>query len=625
MTARSVLIASLLLHGCTSSTLPVPAFDRDGGAFFDAPWPSDLRTAADGTPDLTDFPNPSGNPILDRYAALAEQHVGFGANSPIYVRFDRPLDLDLLPDPTASVQPGSPLLLLDVDPRSPRYGEATPLQWRFTERRTSHEPANLLAVAPVWGFPLRPATTYALVVTTAVAERAPAMRDLFSPRDPDHALFQPLREVLFLHGLSREDVAVATVFTVGDPLHELARVAEFIDANITAPPLDQPVATLRQNAYFNLYAGTYEGPVFQHGERPYITQGGGFQFRDDGQPIVHSWDTMRLAISTPPDLSQQPPNGWPVVISQHGTGGSYTSFASGDHALEEAAQYAMAGLAGLSIDQPLHGTRGQSDQTDLFTFNYLNPDSGRSNFRQGAADALYLAKLVHEHGGAFLTESGDTIRLDPDRIYFMGHSQGGLTGALALPFLGPYIDGAVLSGAGGGLSITLVERKDPLDIAAVLADLLDFDGHEEPGEFHPAIGLIQWLVDVTDPVNYAPYFYAERGAWPKQEPTPVLIFSGIEDAQTPYRTAETLAAAARAPWLAPGVTAPESQALAGLEPTWGPLRDNAPAYDGKVTAAFSQWEGASHWVVFWDGNAARLYREFLRTAALGEPTVDAFP
>jgi hypothetical protein len=406
----------------------------------------------------------------------------------------------------------------------------------------------------------------------------------------------------------------------------MARVAGFLSNAVTPASLDQNVAHLRDNAYFHLYQGRYLGPVFQHGQRPYTTEGGGFAFREDGQPIIHSWDEMRLAVTVPLDLAAEPPRGWPVVIHQHGTGGDFLSHASSDSVMEPAAQFALAGMVGLGIEQPLHGTRGGGENTDILSFNYFNPDSGRTNFRQGAIDALYLAQMVHTHGGVFETPDGKEIRIDPDRIYFMGHSQGGLTGALALPFLGPYVDAAVLSGAGGGLSITLVERKDPLDIAALLATTLDFDTDEVVSEYHPAVALIQWLVDVTDPINYAPYWFSEQGPWPGKQPVSVLLYSGLEDEMTPHRTAEALAAAGRLQWLAPEVVGTEAQALRGLDTSDGPLAGNAAGWNGPITAAFSQWDApADHFVIFDDGNAARIYREFLRSAATGEAVVDRYP
>jgi len=621
----SPILFTLLVAACTAPTGPTALYDPSGAGFFDTPWPADARTNADGTADMTGFPNPSDSPLVQRYLDIAQQTVGFGANSPIYLRFDGPIDTGALPTPETSVTDDSPVLLIDVDPDSPDYGRLVPVTWNWQAEQTSEQPADLLAVVPLFGFPLHPRTTYALVVTTALAQPSDALRGVWYADRPDHAEWDALADALFFHHLGKRDVALATVFTVGDPLDEMARITSFLDHKVTATALTQSVAELRDNNYFRLYQGTYPGPVFQAGQRPYATEGGNFEFRADGEPIIQSWDDMRLAISTPPDPTEAPPTGWPVVIYQHGTGGSYLSFASGNDAMEPTSQFAMAGMVGVSIDQPLHGPRGGGPNTDLFTFNYLNPDAGRANFRQGAIDAIYLAMTLAKQGPVFTTDDGYTIPIDPNRIYFMGHSQGGLTGSLALPFLGQWVHAAVLSGAGGDLSITIVERKDPFDIAQLIGETLDFSSNETVTEYHPAIGMIQWLVDVTDPINYAPFWATEQGGWQEQAPASVLMFSGMDDADTPYRAAEALASAGHLPWLAPGVTSPDAQTLRGLQPVIGPLSGNVAAYDGQVTGAFSQWPNVGHFVVFDDPNAARIYREFLRSAAAGDPTIDRYP
>ena len=71
----------------------------------------------------------------------------------------------------------------------------------------------------------------------------------------------------------------------------------------------------------------------------------------------------------------------------------------------------------------------------------------------------------------------------------MGHSQGGLTGALALPWMSQDIEGAVLSGAGGVLAMTIVKRKDPLDFQALMEGILQLDEGDELNELHPMVTL----------------------------------------------------------------------------------------------------------------------------------------
>jgi MYXO-CTERM domain-containing protein len=621
--------------GCSPPAAgPTPAFDPDSGVLLDAPWPSDLRRHDDGRLDLTGFPDPYGLPILADYIDAAEQLEGFGTSSPIYVRFDGPLDTSRIPEPADTTRPDSPVQLVNVDPNSPAWGARVPVTWSYVSEETTYQPADLLSITPVFGFPLAPRTTYALVVTTDLASPSPTFRErALDPSGDLAAEYADLRAAAFLLGLEPERIAIATQFTTQDTVGEMATISAFLRHNIDLPSLSQTVRYIDTGAdpligspRFLVFQGVYAGPVFQEGERPYREEGGGFAFGPDGLPVVTQWDSMRMAISVP--LGGDPPeSGYPVVLYAHGTGGDYASFCDSPDELEEAAQFAEAGFVGIGIDQPLHGTRGTPDtNVETDTFNYLNPDAARANFRQGAVDLMYLAELVAAGATTFTSDTGDVVPIDPDRVFIVGHSQGGLTGALAAPFLGDRVRGVVLSGAGGGLAITVVERKDPFDIASLLVVLLGMDPDEPLDESHPVIALLQTLVDVTDPIAYAPYWFTERGTWEGQAPVSVLLTSGLLDAQTPYRTAEALAAAGRLPQLAPAVTTPVAFDLRGIAATEGPFVDNRAGWDGgTVTAGFAQWDDpADHFVIFTDPDAAATYREFLATGAEGAPVIDRY-
>ena len=206
----------------------------------------------------------------------------------------------------------------------------------------------------------------------------------------------------------------------------------------------------------------YRAPLWQHGAKPYASEGGGFVFEGDAPVQATSDEVMRLAISIP--QGEPPERGWPVVIYHHGTGGSYRSF------LESSGSFAQdlnrQGLAMIGLDQPLHGLRAVAGtNTEWHTFNPFNLEASAANLRQGALDLLLLHRMIQE--GA-LNSAEPRIALDPQRIFLFGHSQGGLTGALALPELAE-LPCAIMSGTGGALSLTLLERKDPINIAEALA------------------------------------------------------------------------------------------------------------------------------------------------------------
>ncbi len=615
---RVVVALALMLSACTAPELgPAPVYDPDGGRFYDTPWPSDLRIRPDGTPDMSGVPGSDSLPLLQTYLDIAEAERGYGTTSPIYVPFREPIDTALLPSPHLSTSDMSPVLLIDIDPDSPDWGQRVAFHWQFWEQVTTYLPGNLLAVAPLWGFPLRPNTTYALVVTTDLAASNQRFARVWQDDHPDHALYAPLGDALFFQGLGPSDVAVATVFTTGDPIDEMRRVAAYTQQVLQPPSLSQTLTDLEVDTQrYRSFKGRYQSPVFQHGERPYASEGGGFVFDEQGQPVVHSWDQMRMAVCTPTDLSNPPEGGWPVVMYAHGTFGNYRGYCRGDDDITTAALFAESGFVGIGIDQPLHGTRATEDtNVELHWFNYLNPVAGRTNFRQSAIDSIYLARALASHPIVFTAPDGTEIPLNPDELYFMGHSQGGISGAVALPWMGQDVSTAVLSGAGGGLAITVIERKDPIDISDQIETLGGFQTGETLSELHPITGTVQWLVDPTDPLNYAPYYFHRQGNWATQRPMNVLITSGQLDHATPHRSASAMAAAAHAPQLTPAFDQPPvfgAQQLEGLVP---PVAANQAGWDGTpVTSGLSQWAEGDHWVVFDDPAAARMYQRFLVTA-----------
>jgi hypothetical protein len=178
------------------------------------------------------------------------------------------------------------------------------------------------------------------------------------------------------------------------------------------------------------------------------------------------------------------------------------------------------------------------------------------------------------------------------------------------------IDTWVLSGAGGGIAITVMERKDFVDIELLLRALLWMDENDEPlTELHPAVRLIQTLVDITDPVNYSPYWLDLEGLSPGHS---MLVTSGEHDEATPHRTATALSVAARVPVVAPVVVSIPQYDWAGVPVAEAPVSDNT----GDDTAGLLQWTndlpGAdydSHFVIFYRPEAINASMRFLESAA----------
>jgi len=622
-------IFPLLLVACSPPTpgdLPMPMFQPDAG-LYDAPWPDDFRTRADGTLELAELPGPPQVGLIDDYIAFGEQQVGFGNNSAIFLRLNSPADRSRLPSPAESMAEGSSIILVDVDPQSPYLGERFPIRWHESDQVTAYQPEGLLTIAPIAGFPLRPATRYALLLTTDGFAPNPQFQRVFDPGHARNGVWAEVEDLLPLFGLHPDEIAVGTVFTTFDPIEEMGRIARFVQTRLAPPDLDQTLEHLRTYEKQVAFRTHYPSPVFTHGERPFQSTGGEFRFDASGDPLIASWDDMRLSVCTPIDYIHAPEGGWPVVIYQHGTGGYYRNFCDSNRDLEVGRVMAQTGFIGLGIDQPLHGPRAGDGSTgsDLLNYNVLNPSSATTNFRQGAADALYLARALSRKQVRFTTPEGAEIALDPDRITFMGHSQGGQTGSIAAPFWAGDVQATLLSGAGGVLGITIVERKDPLDFAQLVGSLAQLGEDEPVYELHPVVQLVQMLIERTDMVNYAPYWYSQPLDWPGHVPSSVLMTSGTKDAATPYRTAIALAAAGRVPALYPRASSAQALDLRHLADSPSFTADNALSFDGPITAGFSQWTDGTHFVVFDEPAAAGMYSRYLWSASVGSPIITLDP
>ena len=123
-------------------------------------------------------------------------------------------------------------------------------------------------------------------------------------------------------GRDTRDIAIATVFTTRDPTWEMGSIAQWIADHLELPDLNLALEYLEQHTHYTAWRTHYPSPVFTFGERPYIAEGGGFAFRNDGSPIVASWDDLRVAVCTPIHLDNAPPSGWPARGVERGRGSS---------------------------------------------------------------------------------------------------------------------------------------------------------------------------------------------------------------------------------------------------------------------------------------------------------------
>ncbi len=642
-----VSLLGMTLIGCGESTVSSvwvasepesgkPLSELSGDAFYDHPWPSDLRLD-NGRVKLTNFPNPRGSIHVKSYISLMDGVLdGFSPAAAGYVRFSGPVDPRLLPFPEHTVTPDSAVQLIDVDPTSPEYCQRRLVSIRFQVLEGAYYHPNTLAFMPAPGFPLRPHTKYAFVVTDQLkglygdpiapsADLAQVLGDepLTDPNLQNaRTKLEPALAELERLGIDRDDIVHLAVFTTNDPTEELFAFRDHLRANVPAPKVNSKswrlIATSDVSAE---YVGVYgPSPNYQAGKIPFSIpdDGGSFNYVD-GQPAVVDTFDLRFSLTIPTkDECKMPAEGYPIVLYAHGTGGDFRSYhwdGTGD-------SLARKCIATMGVDQIFHGNRPGAPEPDQDTaialrfFNLDNVIAARTSNRQSALDEVQRARLFTETNitiPANISVWDEEIRFDPKRVMFFGHSQGGLNGPLFLAADDQTL-GGVLSGSGALMSITLIEKTEPTpSVAQIVRDvLLDL----EPDEFkeldihHPIMSFAQMLVDTTDPINYARRIIREPRAG--MNPKNIYMTVGVDadghgDSYAPPRGIEMHAVAMGLPLISkptnhavPEVSWPGGPGVVALPDAPAALMNNLGG--NRTTGAVAQWTPAEghdgHFVVF---------------------------
>lgn len=605
----------------------VVLFDLSASGALQHPWPWDLDRDDGGHPRFEGLPNPSHNSLLQTYVQLADGRFdGFPVTGAAYFRLSGDLDLSNLPaTPLASLDVACPIAWVDVDAQSPERGRRVPLVWTYQGASTHFWPSNTLAVAPAPGFPLRPRTRYAVVVTTALRDAHgeavgpdAVLRDLLSaapPAGPAQALLGPVLDELARDGIPRARIASATTFTTQHIADELFRAVDLVAA-LPAPTV-QDISKRTDGPSYFVYEGHF-GPVprFQVGQSPYSNPGeGDFVFDDAGNPQVQGNETLRFVLTVP--RTSAPAGGFPVVIYAHGTGGDAFSFTQDGTASGLAAQ----GLAGLGFDQPFAGERAVGTNTQLQGlqfFNFFNPVSLQRNIETAALDMERLARLIPGLAVPASLSPMGPIALNGAQVVEFTHSQGSQGGALWLA-ASAHVRAAVLSGAGGTPLFALTQKTPRNDNLAALALVLGVDETDavDLQPLAPMFTLARIFTDPASPENYARFF--------AQEPRPglsarsVYVTMGLPDSYVTAAEIGALAVASKLPLVKPQqVDWPAYDAL-GVASVDLPLAGNLGG--GTATGAWQQFTPTQgedgHFVAFDEPGVPARIAAFLGAAARG--------
>lgn len=490
-----------------------PVFEPDGVGFYRTPWPSDSRRLPSGAPDLSGFPDSEAG-IVAAFRAHYEAEVIGASTMPVVVVPFATLPELSLPTPSETLAPDATIRLLALDDC-----RALPVEVvRRVDTGDRFFPAASLVAAPIPGFTLAPATAHALLVSRRLGS------DVVDGTARPVALDLDAPELAPLHGCLDEaalaDVAMVTMFTTQDVVPTLQALRDHAATRATPPMLTELAALPSADGpTWTTWEGVLEVPIYQSGSPPYLI-GGGLEWQD-GQPVEQRREAVGFTVSWSAEVTEPAP----LVIWQSGARASLAGWT--DEPLAE--EVRSGGAVLLKFLPQFHGSRNvEGGDPDLHTYNYLNPEAGRTVLLQEAVDVTSFLRWAR-------TDWPDALpALDTSHVTLVGHSQGAEIGAM-LAAVEPDIDAYVLHGVGTYVSETLVHRTDPFDVPELLADLLGLQGPID--RFHPILGLVQQGADIVDPGNY---LHAWRGSVASPDGAHVLVVNGWHDDDVYTRSMDAL-------------------------------------------------------------------------------------
>jgi hypothetical protein len=545
------LVAAALAAGCAAG--PTPSMDFSRPTFYAAPFPADDLRNGDGTIDLSRLPDPDKPAMITQALQLLQGAHGFGLASAIYFRMNGAIDAASLPTMAQSIAKSSSVLLVDVDAGEPDFLAPRPIDVAFLADGGPFGDANLLAILPLQGAPLRPRAHYAVVVTTAVHDahghavsRAPAVDELIAkthPKGVSDAFYEELRSALTVLPplVANDRIAALTVFTTDDPAAQLQAVRD--DAAAQHPILPPAMTPLLTDTFddYCVYQSTVDVPDYQSGTPPYSFVGGDWKFGSDGHALFDHTETARIYITIP--RAPMPATGWPTVLFvRTGAGGDRPLVDRGPAATAQynnavvpgtgpAMHFARVGFAGVQIDGPLGGLRNTTNgNEDFLVFNVQNAAALRDNIRESAMELSLAARMLPSLTLATPDcpgTSGGVQTIDASHLAMMGHSMGSWIEPLTLAYEHS-IGTAILSGAGASYVDNVMDKLMPVAVRPYVEALLGFDQDQRTLERHdPALMIVQWAAEPSDPQVYDRLVAREPPAGAK--PIDTLMLQGIVD------------------------------------------------------------------------------------------------
>ncbi len=516
----------VVLAACGSDPAPTALFDLDAPidtaeTYWDLPFPSDLRLAASGAPDIAEFPNPRDTPILRSLLSSIDVRRGWSTMPVAYFRFSAAIpayDLDTVIDP-ASDHPAA--LLIDIDPASDEFGLRFPLVARTltTDRYVS---SNVVALAPRPGLVLKASTKYAVVLRENFAPGFEAPADFAKLREggiPDGArgaaaaeLYADLWPVLVESEI--DDALVATVFTTGDEVSRLFARSEAVRA--AHPVTIDNLALVEGDTLdgFCHLSGTITMPQFQTGTQPFNHDG---VFVVDGNDVPQVQTTMDIPITITIPKQVMPAGGWPLFQFFHGSGGistgvvdlGYSPTSDDVPELGKGPGFVVArhGIAAVSAAMPVNPERlPGAAETEYLNLNNLV--AFPFTFQQGAIEQRLILDALLDLEIPAATLNGCTVpapvggvhKFDPAKLTAGGQSMGGMYTNL-VSAIEPRFGAVVPTGAGGFWNLMILQTATVPGASGFLAAALGVD-EADLSFVHPGLMALGLGWEIAEPMAY---------------------------------------------------------------------------------------------------------------------------
>ena len=588
--------------------------------FLDVPWPSDFhrQDGNENTVDMRAFPNPTNSTLLDTYVETFQLNAtGYSGVGSQYFYSPEGIDADSVPQtPKDSIEDGATLFLVELD----NLDTKIPVEIKVYDRDLDFVKSGTVAVRPLLG--LHTIKPTALVVTNKVKNAeggsltaSEDMKKMMACEPVETTLYVPdckrYQKVLDGIGLDADEVALISLLTPQDPTADFLPATEkMIESYGPEVRNIEFMGDSWQTANYYAYKGELKLENYQKGNAPFNKredEEGRFVFDDEGAFAVQSEEWAPFSLTVP--KYEMPENGWPIAVYGHGTGGSRLS-PLGDDDGSEAYLLAKAGWAVITIAEPLHRSRDgyQEGNEEINTFNFFNPWSSRHTWLMSTLEKIQQVSAVTILDVPSI-DGAPEARFDLAHIGFIGHSQGGIVGAMLAP-LDERIECMFLSGAGAGFTDSMTGKFEPVDIPGVLIMALDLDDVEELDVFHPLMTMMQFWIDPADPIHYGQLWHKGTGfAQPH-----LLATSGLKDKYTPVPTHHGLAGSFRLPIVEPVADMFPVVDILGLTAQEPPLQGNLVLGNGVVrTAGMVQYPQNGHFAIYENSGAQALIHNFFET------------